>query len=98
MADHLPLPTLFVACRQCGQNMVEGWLGADPVDSRVGSRRANLIWIDKDDDGMWTDLTAVHFLKPPKVHAYRCDRCGIVELHFPEGFLANTMRQGFPSE
>lgn len=78
--------------------MIEGWLGADPVDSAVGSRRANLIWIDKDDKGMWTDLTTVGILKRPQVRAYRCDRCGIVELRFPEGFLARTMSQGFPSE
>jgi len=98
MADEQPLPALFVPCRQCGKPMVEGWLGADPAEGRGRPRHANLIWIDKDDEGQWTDLTVDHFLKPPKVLAYRCDGCGLIELHFPQGFLAQTMRQGWPSE
>lgn len=96
MADDQPLPSLSVPCRQCGRNMVAGWVGADTLD-KYSTRRANLIWIDQNDPGQWTDLTEYRFLKPVQLPAFRCDACGIIELHFPQGKLAQTMRQGFPS-
>jgi len=84
-------------CGRCGAKMIDGWIGAQVPDAWTASA-ANLIWIDKDDEGKLTEITVRHFLKPLKVPALRCDHCGIVEMQFPPGFLAKTMAQGFPAE
>lgn len=94
MAGNEPLPSLFVMCRKCGLVMIKGWLGGE-----INGNRADLIWIDNWDEGKWTDLTNISSRNlPAQIEAYRCNRCGMVELHFPEGYLARTMSQGFPSE
>lgn len=92
MATNQPLPSGPVKCRQCGNETIEGWVSGHSVSEHpMAAEYANLMWIDKQDEFQFYDLTEYRFRHPPKVLAYRCDRCGIVELHFPPGVLAERM-------
>jgi hypothetical protein len=75
-----PLPSGLPQCRICGQVMAKGSMVGDSVRA-VGS--ANLVWIDEKSDQMinLTDAGTFAWSKSPGIPGFKCDACGIIELH-----------------
>lgn len=65
--------------------MINGRIGVDDP--------SDIIWIDRVDEGDWTMIADFTTRKPQAIPAWRCDQCGIVEMHFPPGALAEALNK-----